>query len=109
MGRAENRRQARELQKGNHKVLAEVKEEVTRKAVNYALRSFGVLAALVLHDKFGFGTKRIDRFYEDWVEKVDALQKGYINIEDVRELLKDEIGTCLALEDLDEVGSIKND
>ena len=99
MGRAERRRQAREIYKHTEQTLGEIKQQATREATIQTLRCFGVLGGLVLHDEFGFGGKRLDRFYNLWCNQIDALQKGYLSIEDARQTLIDECGIDLMLED----------
>ena len=51
-----------------------------------------LLALTVLHDKFGFGKKRIDRFLKEYNELLDSYSKGYISADDLNEVLLEEVG-----------------
>lgn len=51
-----------------------------------------LLSLTVLHDKFGFGTKRIDRFLKEYRELLDSYEKGYISADDLNRVLWDEVG-----------------
>ena len=54
------------------------------------------LAALlyltVLHDKYGFGTKRLENVLYHVNDLLDSYNKGYISVEDLNETLHDETG-----------------
>jgi len=52
---------------------------------------------LVLHDEFGFGKKRIQRFMTMYNDMFDSILKDYISFEDVKtELLK--LGVNMTIE-----------
>jgi hypothetical protein len=46
----------------------------------------------ILHDKFGFGTKRLERFLHEYKELLDSHDKGYISANDLNTVLNDEVG-----------------
>ena len=43
-----------------------------------------------LHYEFGFGQKRLQRFFEEASKAVDAFDSGAFSIEDMRQALKDD-------------------
>lgn len=47
---------------------------------------------LVLHDKFGFGKKRLEKFVGEVADTFDSLNEGYINFEDIKATIYDELG-----------------
>lgn len=49
-------------------------------------------SVLTLHDKFGWGALRLNRYLDDFTEKVDAVFQNYASIEDFRDQIKEEIG-----------------
>ena len=50
------------------------------------------LVFLVLHDKFGFGEKRLKRFDDFITEKMNDLISGYLTAKDVFDWFEDELG-----------------
>ena len=50
------------------------------------------IAAYVLHTKFGFGEKRLNKFTKEFIEVLDAYNKGYVSLDDISKNLKDETG-----------------
>lgn len=56
-------------------------------------RASSIIYMWVLHDKFGFGGKRLGRLTEEYHNVLDSIQKGYLKIEDLNETLYEETGT----------------
>ena len=67
----QNRRQADKLIESSHKVAM-------------------ILTMSVLHDKFGFGTKRLEKFTEHYRDLLESYNAGYIKAEDLNEVLHEE-------------------
>lgn len=51
-----------------------------------------VMTLLTLHDEFGFGKARLDRFNERWNTKVECLTEDFAEWEDYKKILHDECG-----------------
>ena len=51
-----------------------------------------LLSLTILHDKFGFGKKRIDRFLHEYKELLDSYERGYITPDDLNGVLWEEVG-----------------
>ncbi len=51
-----------------------------------------LLTMTILHDKCGYGTKRLERFIKEYKELLDSYNKGYISMDDLNQVLKDEVG-----------------
>lgn len=49
-------------------------------------------SVMTLHDKFGWGAVRLNRYLDDFTDRVDAVFHDYASIEDFRDLIKEEIG-----------------
>lgn len=47
---------------------------------------------MVLHDKWGFGQTRGERFLEQVLDLYDSFEKGYVTIEDLQKCLWEEGG-----------------
>lgn len=47
---------------------------------------------LVLHDKFGFGKSRLEKFMGEVADTFDSLNESYINFEDIKTTIYDELG-----------------
>lgn len=51
-----------------------------------------ILTMTVLHDKFGYGEKRLDRFTHEYKKLLEGVNEGYINAEDLNNVLWEETG-----------------
>lgn len=51
-----------------------------------------LLVLTVLHDKHGFGTKRLEKVLEEVNDLLDSFNKGYISIDDLNGTLHEETG-----------------
>lgn len=60
--------------------------ENTKKAVNIVT----LIPLLVLRDEYGFGEKRLKRFLEQFKDTFDAYNEGYLDLEDIARVLKEE-------------------
>ena len=50
-----------------------------------------LISLMVLHDKFGFGEQRLNRFLEEYEKQLIAFNDGYIeSVSDFEQVLKDE-------------------
>ena len=50
---------------------------------------------MILHDKFGFGLVRCERFTDAVLELYDSFEKGYVSLEDIHKTLKEETGITI--------------
>ena len=57
--------------------------------------TFTILVAYTLHEKFGFGKTRLDRFIRDFNFQAECLDKDYCTWEDQIEILRQECGLDL--------------
>lgn len=52
-----------------------------------------IISLMVLHDKFGYGEKRLNKFIDEYQKQLDAYNSGYVeSVEDFRAVLRDECG-----------------
>ena len=52
-----------------------------------------IISLMVLHDKFGYGEKRLNKFIDEYQKQLDAYNSGYVeSVEDFRTVLKEECG-----------------
>ena len=68
-----NRREADKLIESSHKVAM-------------------ILTMSVLHDKFGVGTKRLEKFTEHYHDLLESYNAGYIKVDDLNNVLHEETG-----------------
>ena len=61
-------------------------------AANDTVETVLLMSLCVLRDEFGFGEKRLNQFQDRYAEKVDCLNKGYVNWEDLQEEMKEKLG-----------------
>jgi len=50
---------------------------------------------IVLHDKWGFGKKRLEKFLYEFAEQIDCLENKYVEFDDMIEAIKDETGLVI--------------
>ena len=65
-----------------------IKNECTENATNYAI----LLLLSVMHDKWGFGKKRLSRILSQLDSLADGISGGYVNLKDLRTMIEDECG-----------------
>lgn len=99
-----NRADRRKLQKQGVKVKPEpviniktsdvqnIKKEATTEAIDKAFLLMLGLPMLVLHDNYGFGKKRCERFIDQVLEMYDAFNKDYLTLDDIHKCLWEEAG-----------------
>lgn len=52
-----------------------------------------IISLMVLHDKFGYGEKRLNKFIDEYQKQLDAYNSGYIeSVSDFTTVLKEECG-----------------
>lgn len=66
--------------------------EAQMKGIRYATTAMFAVLAINLHDKWGWGQKRTKRLFEQINETFNAVQEGYVKIEELIEVVYDELG-----------------
>lgn len=52
-----------------------------------------IISLMVLHDKFGYGEKRLNKFIDEYQKQLNAYNSGYIeSVKDFATVLKEECG-----------------
>lgn len=51
-----------------------------------------LITLMILHDQFDFKKDDIKKMIKEYRDKLDSYDKKYFSYEDMRELIKDEIG-----------------
>lgn len=67
-------------------------KEWMEQAMNEMLETVVLMSISVLHDEFGFGEKRLNKFLDRYAEKTDCMAHGYVNWEDLQEEMKEKLG-----------------
>ena len=60
-------------------------------ALHNAVNDYSAVLALCLMDKLGFKHKRCKRFLSEVGTRFDDIQKGLLNVEDVKQTLAEEV------------------
>ena len=68
-----------------------IQNETKKEAVDQAVTSLTASFLLTLKDDFGFGAKRAQRLLEGVQNQFDAVTKGYISLDDMRETIEKEL------------------
>lgn len=76
-------------------MMLQAKRSAVKQATDDIVRTLIAMPVMVLHDKWGFGQKRLERFVEQLVEVLDSYEKGYVTMDDLMQALKEEAGIDL--------------
>lgn len=77
--------------KGMNPALMQMSEERKAKdCIDSATRSHKLITDKVLHDVFGFGPKRRQRFREEYERQMNLFKRGYYTYEDMLRLAKND-------------------
>ncbi len=79
------------------RVSRSVLDEVVMRIKNNMVDTFVIMTAYVLHNKFGYGQKRLERFIEEFRFQTDCLSEDYIAWQDQIEVLRKECGIELEI------------
>lgn len=72
-----------------------IKQDATNEAMNKAFVLMLGIPSMVLRDKFGYGSVRLERFTDGTFDYYDSFQKGNITLQDCLDCLKDECGISI--------------
>lgn len=93
MNRAERRRKSKEGV--TDKDLKAIQDRAKAIAIRESVRVYSTAVAMVLRDKLGFGQVRIERTLKDISDLADAMNEGYVSVDDCRKTLYEEVGVLL--------------
>lgn len=79
----------------NKAKLFRAKEEATKKAVNTLLVEVICISVWALHNRFGWGPVRLERFLNEFFETEKDLEDGRISFEDIKKTVKKETGLTM--------------
>lgn len=51
-----------------------------------------LMTMTILHNKFGFGATRLERFADYYADLLDSYNKGYVSVDDLNKDLLEETG-----------------
>ena len=68
-----------------------MKREITDDAVKNAFAIF----LMVMHDKWGFGMKRLNRLFGHICELSDLVGDRYVSVAEIKKTLRDEMGIVI--------------
>lgn len=71
--------------------LEKMQDEWTKQGITNSM----ILMFTVLHDKEGYGHKRIRRVFNKTIELAETVNEGYVKIEQLQEALLDEIDVTI--------------
>ncbi|WP_455577083.1 hypothetical protein [Anaerosinus sp.] len=87
-----NRSSRRKLSKKGvaEKVIGLALTDTQRKIRIDTINDLSAMVYMVLHDKFGFGEKRIKRFYSEMGKLGECMRDGLVNMDDMKKMLLEE-------------------
>lgn len=69
-----------------------IKNDAAREAMDVAFMAMLSLPLITLHDKFGFGKQRLEKFADGVLEEWKCFDEGYVTIDDLKKILERETG-----------------
>lgn len=76
-------------------MILQAKRSAADQAADQVVRLLLAMPVYVLHDKWGFGNKRCERFAADLLELYDAYKRDYVTLDDLMQVLADEAGMTI--------------
>lgn len=67
---------------------AKTKREISDIVTNAAMAAM----FKVLHDEYGFGKQRLERFNRQVIHQLELMAEKYVSYQDILEMIKDETG-----------------
>ena len=56
-----------------------------------AANIINLIPLIILHDKFGFGKVRLERYLKHYREAIESLNEGYLDLKDVERVMLEEV------------------
>lgn len=75
--------------------MLQAKRSAANQATDQVIKLMLALPVYVLHDKWGFGQVRCERFMTQVLELYEAYQQDYVTIDDLMQVLADEAGVTI--------------
>ena len=75
--------------------IQQIKTDAVREATSNAFTLLLGLPLITLHDKFGFGKVRLERFMDELLKQYESFDAGYITLNDLIETIKEETGVSI--------------
>lgn len=83
-------------------LVADLANDISKEIINERCYNTNVLfraaICLYMHDKHGFGRKRLLNLLDELEKTLEAYEEGFLSIEDMLQTLKEETGVELAVE-----------
>lgn len=73
-------------------ITKEVVKKIEKQVIPRTKSSCLAATVLVLHDKFGFGVKRLERYMLEVYELFDSIYDEYVSFDEIRKCIYDELG-----------------
>lgn len=74
------------------KIKKEIAKNVEDRVIPRIQAACLAATAVVLHDKFGFGEKRLNKYIEEVFEVFESIYTGYVSFDDLKACIYDELG-----------------
>jgi len=75
--------------------IQQIKKDAAKEAGEIALLLMLSIPVTVLHDKWGFGKTRIERFTDQVLDLYDSFEKDYVTLDDLKQCLLEEAGITI--------------
>lgn len=72
--------------------IRKIKDQATDEAAKRAFVQMLGLPLIVLHDKFGYGKQRLERFIDELLKQYEEFDEGRITLDDLLETIETETG-----------------
>lgn len=76
-------------------MIQQAKRSAANQATDQVVKLMLALPVYVLHDKWGFGRTRCERFVDQVLALYEAYQQDYVTMDDLMQVLADEAGVTI--------------
>lgn len=73
-------------------MMIQAKKSAAKEATMQSTRLFIALPVFILHDKFGWGRLRCERFIDEMAKFMEAYSENRLNVADVLATIQEELG-----------------
>jgi hypothetical protein len=89
-----NRNERRKVAKKGvtHKDLLNLQNEGVSSGINHATKALLACFVMTMHDKWGWGHKRLTRLLDQVNDQFDSVLKEYVSLDDIIQEVKDKLG-----------------
>lgn len=96
MNREQRRNEVKKNKQLSIKLLKEVEQKTKDISIEHTTSAMMASILTVMHDKYGFGSKRCQDVLNAITSQFESITEGYVSIEDIKLQIQEELGIKLS-------------